>query len=66
MALYVEIFTVLHRGRRANLSVAKITQEKGAKSSLERFTKALEGLMAKRGMLVEGDERREGMKALVK
>ena len=66
MALRIEIFVVLHRGRRANLSLAKITQEKGAKSSLERFTQALESLMAERGMLVEESERREGMKALLK
>ena len=66
MALRIEILTVLHRGRQASLSLAKITQEKGAKSSLERFSQALENLMGERGMLVEEKGRKEGIKALMK
>ena len=51
-----EFFTVLEGGRRAGLSVARISQEKGAKSSFETVFEALESLLKARGLLVGEDE----------
>ena len=50
---------MLHRGRRANLSIARFTQEKGAKSSFEKVVAAMESVLGARGMLVE-EGAREG------
>jgi len=47
------VHTLLHRGRRANLSIARFTQEKGAKSSFERIMAALETVLRSRGLVVE-------------
>lgn len=44
---------MLHRGRRANIAIARFTQEKGAKSSFERVVAALEDVLRSRGMVVE-------------
>jgi hypothetical protein len=65
VSLAVELFTVLHRGRKANLSLARFTQEKGAKSSFERVIAALESIMASRGLLVDDAEKREEMKRVL-
>jgi len=53
LSLACEIHTLLHRGRRANLAIARFTQEKGAKSSFERVIAALDGVLQARGLLVE-------------
>ena len=53
MKLAAEVHTVLFRGRRANLSVARFVQKRGAKSSFERAMGALEEVLVERGMLVE-------------
>lgn len=66
----VEFFEVLERGKRVRggLSVARLTQERGAKSSFERVCKALEDVLGERemGVLVGNGERergrREGMR----
>lgn len=56
---------MLHHGRKANLSLARFTQEKGAKSSFERVITALEKVLGARGLLVEDEEKREDMKAVL-
>lgn len=53
VSLAIELFTILHHSRKANLSIARFTQEKGAKSSFERVVQALEKVLANRGFLVE-------------
>jgi len=53
LSLACEFHTLLHRGRRANLAIARFTQEKGAKSSFERVVAALEEVLKTRGLLVE-------------
>ena len=53
LSLAAEFHTLLHRGRRANIAIARFTQEKGAKSSFERVVEALELVLRKRGVLVE-------------
>lgn len=62
-----EVFTVLEGGQRAGLSVCRLTQERGAKSSFERVVGALEGVLRARGVLVaeEEGEKVRGMKAVL-
>ncbi|KAL8748966.1 MAG: hypothetical protein Q9184_007000 [Pyrenodesmia sp. 2 TL-2023] len=65
VSLAVEIFTILERGRKANLALARFTQEKGAKSSFERVVKAMEDVLSQRGLLVEDAERGKQMKGVL-
>ena len=48
-----EVHTILHRGRRANMAIARFTQEKGAKSSFMRVVLGLETALRERGLLIE-------------
>jgi len=64
LSFAIELFTVLHRGRKANLSITRFTQEKGAKSSFEKVVAAVEGVLRARGLVVE-DGRGEGMRAVL-
>ncbi|KAL8798036.1 MAG: hypothetical protein Q9182_007018 [Xanthomendoza sp. 2 TL-2023] len=61
VSLAIETFTVLERGRKANLALARFTQEKGAKSSFERVVKTMEKVLGERGVLVENQKKAEGM-----
>lgn len=65
VSIAIELFTVLHRGRKANLSLARFTQEKGAKSSFERVIAALERVLSGRGMLVVEEKKRDDMMAVL-
>lgn len=56
---------MLHHGRKANLSLARFTQEKGAKSSFERVVAALEQVLAGRGLLMQDEQKREEMMAVL-
>ena len=53
LSIAAEFHTLLHRGRRANIAIARFTQEKGAKSSFERLFEALEQILKARGLVVE-------------
>ena len=53
--LVCEVHDILFKGRRASMSVARLVQEKGSKGSFERVVKALEEVLADKGLLV-GDE----------
>ena len=53
LSIAAELHTLLHRGRRANIAIARFTQEKGAKSSFERVFEALEQILKARGLVVE-------------
>jgi hypothetical protein len=53
LSLAAEFHTLLHRGRRANIAIARFTQEKGAKSSFERVMEALDDVLKSRGIVVE-------------
>lgn len=61
VSLAIELFTVLHHGRKANLSIARFTQEKGAKSSFERVLEALESVLLAREFLIVDQARKEEM-----
>ena len=56
-----ELFVILERGRKANLCIARFTQEKGAKSSFERVLEAMESLLRAKGFLVEDKVRARDM-----
>ena len=60
-----EFFTVLEHGRKANLAIARFTQEKGAKSSFERVMEALENVLCDRGCIVEDLKKSKGMKSVL-
>lgn len=53
LSIAAEFHTLLRRGRRANIAIARFTQEKGAKSSFERVFEALEQILKARGLVVE-------------
>jgi hypothetical protein len=53
----VEFFTVLEHGRRANLSVVRFRQERGAASSFHKVVDTLEMVMKGRGLTVEDPAR---------
>ena len=61
----IEIFTVLERGRKANLALARFTQEKGAKSSFDRVVKTMERVLGERGLLVEDVGKARGMRSVL-
>ena len=63
LSIAAEFYTLLHRGRRANISIARFTQEKGAKSSFERVMEALEQVLRARGLVVEDKVRVKKMRA---
>lgn len=56
-----ELFTVLERGRRAHLSIARFTQEKGAASSFYKVVDTLAVVLEKRDLLVKDSKRRREM-----
>ena len=60
MSFAAEIMTVIEHGRRAQLSIARFTQEKGAASSFYKVVETLETIMRSRGMLV-AEERKQKM-----
>ena len=52
MSLAVEVHTVLFKGRKAGLSIARFVQEKGAKSSFVRIVDELKRTCEGKGTLV--------------
>lgn len=46
------VYSVLEHGRKANLSVLKFTQEKGAASSFYKVVDTLEAVLKERDLLV--------------
>lgn len=55
-----ECMTVIEHGKRAHLSIARFTQERGAASSFHKVVETLETVLKCRGMLVN-DERKKRM-----
>jgi hypothetical protein len=56
----VELMTVIEHGKRAQLSIARFTQEKGAASSFHRVVDAIQTAFGTRALLVT-DKRKVGM-----
>ncbi|KAI9875894.1 MAG: hypothetical protein M1830_007823 [Pleopsidium flavum] len=65
VSLATELFAVLERGRRAQLSIARFTQEKGAASSFHRVLDTLETVLSARGLLVEDRVRAKKMEKVL-
>jgi serine/threonine-protein kinase HSL1, negative regulator of Swe1 kinase len=61
----IEFFTIAEYGRRANLSLARFTQEKGAASSFHKVVNTLEDLLIERRTLVENPKRAQKMANLL-
>ena len=55
------LYSVLEHGRKANLSIMKFTQEKGAASSFYKVVDTLEALLKERDLLVLDMRRRKGI-----
>jgi len=55
-----EVMTVIEHGKRAHLSIARFTQERGAASSFHKVVGTLENVLKLRGMLIT-DERKKRM-----
>ncbi|KAA8569343.1 hypothetical protein EYC84_000995 [Monilinia fructicola] len=64
VAFAAEILTVfehLDRGRKVNLAVARITQERGAASSFHKVVETLDSVLQVRGVLVIDEEKKRMM-----
>jgi Fungal kinase associated-1 domain len=66
VSLRVEFYTVLLHGRNHNLSLARFVQEFGAKSSFEKATKTMEGVLRGRGVLVTKRKKARKMQKCLK
>ena len=60
------LYSVLEHGRKANLSIIRITQEKGAASSFYKVVDTLETLLKERNMLVLDVQRKKGIERSLK
>jgi serine/threonine-protein kinase HSL1, negative regulator of Swe1 kinase len=60
------LYSVLEHGRKANLSIMKFTQEKGAASSFYKVVETLEALLKERDLLVLDPQRRKGIERSLK
>jgi len=56
---------VLEHGRRANLSIARFTQTKGAASSFKKVAEAVENVFGARDLLVVDQAVRRGMEGVL-
>lgn len=63
---YCQVFTVLERGRAANLSIARFTQEKGAASSFLKVVNTLEVVLSNEDALITDRVRQKGIEDSLK
>ncbi|KAK8174729.1 hypothetical protein BC567DRAFT_289719 [Phyllosticta citribraziliensis] len=59
VAFDAELFAVLEHGRRAQLSLVRFTQTKGAASSFRKVVDTLEDIFDAKGFLIDDEERRK-------
>jgi serine/threonine-protein kinase HSL1, negative regulator of Swe1 kinase len=57
----IELFTILEHGRRAQLSLGRFMQTRGAASSFRKVLQVIEDVLKVKGILVEQEEKRKGM-----
>lgn len=55
--LTAQLFTVLEQGRRANLSIVRFVQTRGAASSFHKVVETVQMVLAAKGFLIEDEER---------
>ena len=63
---YCQLYTVLEHGRKANLSIAKFVQEKGAASSFIKVVETLEAVLESEDALVTDRIRKKGIENSLK
>ena len=63
---HAHLYSVLEHGRKANLSIMKFTQEKGAASSFYKVVDTLEAVLRERGLLVLDASRKKGIERSLK
>jgi serine/threonine-protein kinase HSL1 (negative regulator of Swe1 kinase) len=63
---YCQLYTVLEHGRKANLSIAKFTQERGAVSSFIKVVETLEEVLKTENALVTDRTRKNGIENALK
>ncbi|PSN69091.1 Pkinase-domain-containing protein [Corynespora cassiicola Philippines] len=61
VSLVIELFVVLEHGRRANLSVARFTQTRGAASSFRKVVDIIEDVCRGKHMIVLDEEKKAAM-----
>ena len=60
------LYTVLEHGRKANLSVIKFTQARGAASTFTRVVDVVEAIFQRSNLLVLDEIRRKGIEKSLK
>lgn len=66
MHFHAYLYSVLEHGRKANLSIMKFTQEKGAASSFYKVVDTLEAVLRERGLLVLDVQKKKGIERSLK
>ena len=61
MKFTAEFFTVLEYGHRANLSLVRFKQERGAASSFNKVVDTVHMMLKSRGLVVQDDARAKNM-----
>ncbi len=60
------LYSVLEHGRKANLSILKFTQEKGAASSFYKVVDTLEAVLKERDLVVLDAQKKKGIEKSLK
>jgi hypothetical protein len=60
------LYSVLEHGRKANLSLLKFTQEKGAASSFYKVVDTLEAVLKERDLVVLDAQKKKGIEKSLK
>lgn len=65
VSFVVEMYVMLERGQRANLSICRFTQRKGAASSFRRILEAVETHLTVKDVLVKDKQARQEMESVL-
>jgi serine/threonine-protein kinase HSL1 (negative regulator of Swe1 kinase) len=65
VSFVIELYVMLAGGQKANLSVCRITQRKGAASSFKMVAEAIEHEMNKKDFLVKDEEMKKEMESVL-
>jgi len=61
----IELYVMLARGRKANLSICRFTQRKGAASSFRTIVEEVENVLKQRNVLVKDEGIRREMESVL-
>ncbi|KAF2098131.1 Pkinase-domain-containing protein [Rhizodiscina lignyota] len=65
VSVVAELFVVLEHGRRAQLTLVRFTQTRGAASSFRRVVEVIADVMEAKGLLCEDEERKTAMEEIL-